>query len=149
MSTRYQFEDDSAVVRLAGFLEPDPTAGGTFTGPVTIAPPLSLGNSPSLVVESSSTKDDGNDTFDVADSTGLNVYTVYADGSSTYRLQFNGSTLLAGNPGGTPNTLTVTGANTIGFFGGTAAARQTLVSGTATPEQIALALQASTLMGGS
>lgn len=48
----------------------------------------------------------------------------------------------------------LTGAVTIyathaGFFGGTPATKQTLASATATPEQIALALEASTLMGGT
>jgi hypothetical protein len=37
----------------------------------------------------------------------------------------------------------------IGFFGHAPAAQQTLTSGTATPEQIALALEASTLMAGT
>lgn len=45
--------------------------------------------------------------------------------------------------------LDVAGVGRLGFFGGTPAARQTLTSATATPEQIALALEASTLMGGT
>jgi hypothetical protein len=96
--------------------------GGTITDPLTVEPPSSVGNNPSLIVESSSTKDDGNDTFDVADSTGLNVYTVYADGSSLQRLQFNGSGMVVSG-GVVSGILNVQGDNKVGFFGTVPAAK--------------------------
>lgn len=41
------------------------------------------------------------------------------------------------------------GGTKVGFYGGTPAAQQTLTSGTATPESLALALEAATLMTGT
>jgi hypothetical protein len=81
--------------------------------------------------------DSGNGHFRFATDTGLDV---------SARTGTVGNMLAVGIGSTVLFAITSTGA--VGFFGAAAAAQQTLHSATATPEQIALALEASTLMTG-
>lgn len=176
MSQRYSFEDDSGDVRLSGTLTPSPAAGGTFTGPVVIVTPTAS-DVGLTIVPPAGAKAAATDLIEVYDDAGANllffvdakgnIYGAGNDTSSNFdytdgsngRLQVNSGGVIATAASGHSTKLkgpidvvevqNVSGSARLGFFAAPAVAQPSLTSGTATPEQITLALQALGLAGGS
>jgi hypothetical protein len=90
----------------------------------------------------------GTSTIEAYDDTGTGKFVFTTDAGLTV----NAKAATVGNilliKVGNSALFAISDTGAVGFFGAAAAAQQTLHSATATPEQIALALEASTLMGG-
>jgi hypothetical protein len=159
MAQVYSFTDQNGETRLFAEIHPDP-AGTPFNGGTTLT------DAPTVM--SPSDKDavalqlkpvtgataDQTDLLEIYDDAGnlLGYWDAsggfYSSGNNAqFALKTGKSFSLVDNS--LADLLRVTAANTFGFYGHAAVAQQTLTSGTATPEQIALALQSNGLCGGS
>jgi hypothetical protein len=171
----YSFTDENGVTRLFAEIVPDPAFnGGTITAattihtsgaadePLTLIPGAAAAAAFTLVLDA---QDGQGNTVLGADAGGEVFVNTGADGLFTVTVPMNAVVVGLGPTGATMSAppgnalalndehgnalLSISGSSHLGLYGHAAAAQPSLTSGTATPEQIALALQSYGAAGGT